>query len=64
MAAGVRSTKFFGWRKKLDPRWVEYEERAAILEFDHGLTERDAEAIARREIYSVGAGIHNSPGGR
>ena len=32
-------------------RWVEFEERAAILEYDGGFSREEAEVLARREIY-------------
>jgi hypothetical protein len=32
-------------------RWVEFEERAAILEYDGGFSREEAEVLASREVY-------------
>ena len=32
-------------------RWVEFEERAAILEYDGGYSREEAEVLARLEVY-------------
>ena len=32
-------------------RWVEFEERAAILEYDGGFSREEAERLARQQVY-------------
>lgn len=57
---GVKMTEEDKGKERKENLKEEFEERSAILEFDGGLTRREAEKLARNLFYGVKNKISNS----